>query len=599
MSARPGEELLLGQAGLSLVAAAVSGVLIYLLWGHFGLPLAPGPPFWTPAPAQEGLRLFAALGLPLAMFLPTLVLSVLIRLLGEGREALARRVRFIDAATYLLLPVAVLAVVLWGYLGNGLLAFGLVYLGVVTLKALVLARLLWAGLLHPAGPGDGGLGPRRKTAVFLVAWVVLAAAAAWTGQVSPPLAGEAAFTAHAGTLAAGGDVPGAGLYVHLAAPLFALGGRMALVLAQAGLAALLAVVLLAWLDRAGARPGPAATAVGLVLAAVPVLFATQMVGPLALAMLLVAAGVAVVGRDPGWGSACALSALCLGLGLLGTALIAPALCLAAWGLGRSLVRRVAGPALLCALATAVLAAMTLWALDLWPLGWSAPWDAVLQPWPGGETGPRLTRTMGVAWSAPVLLLALAGLPAALRRFARPALVSLTVGLVYADWLIMGGAPLGPLGPGLPGGPLAVVLPLAVIFLLPALSALNRPWLRLVAGCPALLGLAFTWLLCLAPPLRFAPAAGGGALAGGVGARLGINLQALLPIAPPPSPAPAWWLGGLAAAAAVLAVFVWRAGRRPTGEAGPWTVNEVMAMALCCGCFLAALLVAGAMMPAGA
>lgn len=599
MSARPGEELLLSQVVLGLFTAAVSGLLIYLLWGRFGLPEAPGPPYWSPAPAREGLRAFAALGLPLVVSLPSVVLAVLIRLLGEGREALARRARFLDAATYLLLPVALLSVVLWGNLGNGLAALGLIFLGVVTLKALILARLLWAGLLRPEAREDGGLGPRRKAAAFLVAWMVLAAAAAWTGQVSPPLAGETGFTAQAAALAAGRVAPGAGLYAHLAAPLFALGGRMALVLAQAGLAALLAVVLLAWLDRAGVRPGPAAASVGLVLLSAPVLFATQMLGPLTLAMLLAAAGVYLIGREPGWGAVGGLAVLSLALGLLGTALIAPALCLALWGLGRALSRRAMGPALAAALAAAIMACMGLWSLGLWPAGWSAPWGAVLTPWAGGDSGPRMVRTLGVAWSAPVMLLALAGLPAALRRLGRPAAAALTVGAAYAAWLLAGGAPLGPAGPGLPGGPLAAVLPLAALFLAPALSALNRPWLRLVAGCPAALGLAFTWLLCLAPPLRFAPAAGGGALAAAVDARLNINLEALLPIAPPPSPAPAWWLGGLAGAALVLAVYVWLAGRRPAGEAGPWTVNEVMAMALCCGCFLAALLAAGALMPPGA
>lgn len=634
----------------SLAAAVIAGVLLHLLWNHWGLPDHPLGLGGSGARPQ-GLAAFVALALPAAALLPSLALGGLMLLLprkdSPDQRRLCGRLLRLDAGSYLILPVFLLLPPLWRYLGNGFMALGLCFLGMVTLKAGILLAFLWQGFLRSAVRSGAGLGLKGHAAVFLVVLTLLGLAAAWTNQAVSTASDEVGYLTMAHGLWEHGDLEAVEtvrnqeyksyywarwsdklafgrqkargvLFPYLIAPFYGLGGRLGVLLFFAALMGLLAGQLLAWLDRAGLKPGPAAAAVGLVLASAPVLIASRQVFPDVAAMLLLAIGLrllAALEARP-WSAGlglllvAALMALVkVRLGLLGAGLIlAGALDLAAARLGW---RRALALALAGALGLGV--AAWLGYPEYWPRAAAAPLAQALEqikryaasPWDPVLIfirGVAVDQNYGVLPAAPIFLLALAGVPAALRFRRRISLHVLLPTLLYlaviclTRWQQWYGGFSGP------GRFVAVLLPGAALFLGLCLQALNRPWRRLLALVPAAFGLAYAWLLTLLAQFHYSRSNGVNNLVGALERNLGFSVHHLLPSTFAYSPALNPSLGLAAVAVAALAVVAWRETARapapaPGGDQpGGVSLNEWLSLGLICGLAGGGLLLAAALTP---
>ncbi len=632
----PAPRTLVVQLGVGLAAALVCALLMGMLWAHQDLPDRPLLGAMGQAARPAGLRAFASLALPAVVFLPSLALALLVSLLPPQRRSWAlpavRRALRQDAASYLVLPAMLLLPVLWRELGNGFLALGLLFMGALSFKAAVLLRFLWGGLLKP-WPGESGrLGARGQVAVFVAAMVVLGFAAVWVNQAVSTTAEEAGWLLEAEALQRGPDfaessqeqrqaarefywsggpeqaVPPPGqdtLFALFIAPVQAVGGRLGVLLLFAALMAAMACQLLAWLEEVGAPRGAAAAAAGLVLLSAPVWVAGQQVLPDVPAMLLFVLGLRLLTGLEGRSPSAALGLAVVAAALAGLKLrLAPlAGGLVAWG-GVSLAARRWGwlKATLAGLGLVALAVAGAWWLPRgwWPRAVAFSWGealAQLQEAPGlaraalqALAGLALDQNYGVLVTAPVYLLALAGVPAALARRPRAALQALVPAALYLAavclirWHLWYGGQAGP------GRLLAVALPALALPLAMALEGLRRPWWRLWALVLAALSLAYTWLITLAPAWRFSLPSGVNPLAASLEDALGLFLRQLLPSLLTPSPVLAPWLVGSTALVLLLALAVWRHTRREDAAPVPSpSPREALAVPfICAGLLLGAL-----------
>lgn len=629
-------------AVLGALAAAVAGGLIYLLWSHLHLPDAPPPGFMASFARPYGLAKFMYLGFPLAVWVPTLVLSVLLALDTAPPEGMdRRRILLLDALSYFFLPPVVLLPVLWDQLGNVWLALGLLFMGLLTFKGWLLIRVAWQGFLSPLARRGSRLGWRGQAAVFLVAAVIFLLTAGWVQQAVSSVGAEVDNLLVIHYLGQGEEpLPailversdyqgfywerwdpalrlerqhtGPRILARLLIPAYSLGGRAGVLAALAVLAALLAAQLLAWLEQVGVRPGPAALATLLTMLSAPVFFHAQQVLPAIPAALVLVVGLrmlALVESRPWWGGVGALAAAIL-VTLLAVNLLPVSVGLVVAWFGLALQRqggwRWAWPAM--ALVVTGLGV----GLALVP---AADWPALLrlaladgcregsQAYPWWRTawialrGLGLDQAFGVLFTAPVFLLALGGLPATLARRPGPAVAALLpaglllAAVVHTQWCQWFG------GFAAPGRLVAAVLPVGALFMAPCLAALARPWQRLAVLLPAGLGLAYVWVLTLMPPLRFSSAVGINRLVDVVQGLLSLVIYHLLPSTQLYSPLLSWWVAGAALVVAALAVVTWRS--RSAWPAKPYprlSSNEIAALVLVAAVGLGGLLAAARFNP---
>ncbi|MFH1035090.1 MAG: hypothetical protein V1806_11335 [Pseudomonadota bacterium] len=637
---------------LGLLAAVLTSLLISLLWGHLGLPDRPTMGSLAGDARPWGLRRFAVLAGPLLVFVPSLVLVALAWLLPreldiEQARALVRRGLRLDALSYLMLPVFFALPLAWRNLGSGFTALGLCCLGMITAKGGLLLHLWWRGFGGPQGQA-GALSLRRHLALWLALFTLLGGLALWTDEAVSTASDEVGYLIFAHSLARHGTLdPSAtlagqefarfywGRWSHdlgfaleqvrgvlfplVLAPPYFLGGRLGVMLFYAGLMALLAGQLLAWLRECGLRAPMAALATGLVLASAPVLLLSQQVFPDVPGMLLLVVGLRLLWHLPRrpW---LAGPGLVLVGGLLAgfkSRLLPLSAGLALVGLAELLAARLGWRRALALMAAGALGLGLLLAYmpeAWWPAAVRVHLDQAayqthrvfypLQPLVIFCRGLLLDQNFGLLVAAPVLLLALAGLPAGLRHFRRPSLhllIPATLYLLvmcYTRWFQWYGGFAGP------GRFLAIVLPPAALFLALSLQALWRPWLRLLAAVPALLGLLYTWLNLLIPQLRFSRPVGVNPLVEAVQTGLGLSLHHLLPSTFVRSPALYPWALACLVLCAALGAWTWRqaghgfpaspgapsatAATAATADAGP--ANEALtlalALALMAGGFLA-------------
>jgi hypothetical protein len=628
------------QMFLGLTAAVLAGLLLHGFWELFGLPDRPGPAAWGELVRPWGLRRFVSVALPAAAVLPTLVLGLISFLLaGAGPEARehCRQAQRFDAYTYFLLAAGVVLVLVWNVFGNGTLALGLIYLVLTTAKTAILLRLAWRAILGPARASGRPLGRRGLAVVFLVSLMAFALPAPWLAQTVSAGAGESVHLMQAHKVAGGRlatlaperpgtaqrgfywreaapetpDRPGGALtplFALLITPAYAAAGRLGVLLLQAGFLALGTVVLLSWLQACGVRAGPGAAAAGLALTSAPVFIAGGMALPEAPAMLLVLCGLRLLAwaRRRPWSALpliVAASLLLAGLDLRYAAL-AGGLLLLGWYevLRRPLGSLGAGVAVAAPVAALALAVLGPWG---WPPALAqavaentAWWRQALYWWTplaafGG--GLFLDQAYGLLITAPVLLLALGGLPLSLRRRPGPSLQYLIpaglhlAAMCFTGWYRWHG------GSAPPGLLAVVILPPLALFMAPVLSALARPWWRLTLWLPATAGLFYTWLLTLLPWLRLARPGMKNPLLLSASRRLGLDLSR---VAPSGFGEMAEILPALAVALAAAAFYGACAWRLPplAGEPPRWRANEALALALALSLAAWALVWAGRPLP---
>ncbi|MFZ5586002.1 MAG: hypothetical protein ACOZHQ_08750 [Thermodesulfobacteriota bacterium] len=633
--------------GLGLLAAAGAAALTWLLWDQAGLGDRALAGSLAAAARPRGLRLFACLATPLAAWLTSLALGLILWLAPPTARAhrpeLPRHLLRADALIYLALPACAALPMVWSQLGNGLAALGLIHLGLVTAKAGLLAWALWgAGLAAAPEPGRG-LGVKRQAAVCLAAWVVLGSLAGWghqalssasdevgylliahslarhhTSDVHPAVAAgeqEAFYWARWSPELAFGADQARGLFPWLITPAYWLGGRLGVLVFLAGLLALTLGQLLSWLAECRIRPGPAAAAAALACLSAPVLLISQQVFPDTAGMLLFVLGLRLLLRleDAPWPRGLGLAACALAMAALKSRLAPLAGGLALVGAAQLLARRL-GWRTAAALFAAVLAVAGLlaaflpqawWPAGVWPQVDVARWNLerayyFLQPVVVLVRGLALDQTFGLMFTAPIFLLALAGLPAGLKHHRRPVLQLLiplaiyVIILAYTRWFQWYGGFAGParfLAACLP----ALALPLAL-----ALGALWRPWRRLALWFVAAAGLIYALLANLVAQFRYARPLGVNPLVAALQDHLGLDLHHLLPSAFTLSPTLRPWAALALALAAVLAWLTWRdqaAASAPEPAASPdQTALELTLLPLTLALALLGLLAAGRLMP---
>lgn len=616
------------QLGMGVAASLICALLLEMFWAHQGLADRPLLGALAQAARPQGLEFFVTLALPAAVFLPSLILAIIIWLLPperrgqvepEIREALRQ-----DAVSYLILPAMLLLPMVWRELGNGFLAAGLLFLGALTFKTSIVLRLLWKAHLRRRPGQDDAMSFRGQAAVFVALWMVLGLAAVWVNQAVSTTGEEAGLLLEAEAYRRGpgfvasqedqrlaakefhwpleeGQAPprmkSGGVFALFIAPLQAAGGRLGVLLFFAGLLAFTGLQVLLWLEEAGLPRGPSAAAAGLVLFSAPVLVIGQQALPDAPAMLLWAIGLRLLvrlDRHPwaaGLGAACTAAVMVwLKLRLAG---LAGGLAVAG---GAYLLGRRWGwlKAFLLGLALLGLAAACLWQAPQawWPKALAFSWGealALMREAPSlvraaahALAGLALDQNYGVLTAAPIYLLALAGIPAAIRLHRRPALLALLPAALYLAsicllrWHLWHGGQAGP------GRLIAVALPALALPLAVALEGLNRPWRRLWALAPALLGLFYAWLLTLAPAWRFSLPTGVNPLLASLEEAMGLFLRQLAPSLFVPSAAFAPWLVGALALGLIWGIAVWRQAKGKNQAPAGLGEREALAVALICG-----------------
>lgn len=601
--------------GLGLLAAAGAALLTWFFWGQSGLGDRALVGSLAAAARPRGLRLFACLAPALAAWPASLVLGLILRLAPEDvrrrRPDLPRRLLRLDALTYLALPACAGLPLVWSQIGNGLAALGLAYLGLIAVKAGLLVAALWRTELIAAPEPGRGLGLKRQVAVCLAAWVVLAGLAGWGHQALSSASDEVGYLLIAHSLArhATSEVKAVveageheafywarwspelafaahqagGVFPWLIAPAYWLGGRLGVLVFLAGLLALTLGQLLSWLAECRLRPGPAAAAAGLTCLAAPVLLISQQVFPDTAGMLLFVLGLRLLLRleETPWLRGLGLIACVLAMAALksrltplagGLALVGAAQIAARW-LGWRLVAGGVAAVLVAAGLMAFFLPRPWWPAWLWSqvdvLRWNLERAYYLaQPLVVLARGLALDQTFGLVFTAPIFLLALAGLPAGLRFRPRPMLQLLAplivyvLVLAYTRWFQWYGGFAGParfLAAGLP----ALALPLAL-----CLGALARPGLRLVAWVMAAATLIYAFLANLVAQFRYARPLGVNPLVAALQDHLGLDLHHLLPSTFTHSPALYPWALAALALAGGLAWLTWRhqaAGEAPAPE----------------------------------
>ena len=619
---------------LGLLAAVLTSLLLSLLWSNLNLPDRPAVGALAPDARPWGLGRFVVLAGPLLLLASSLVLVCLLGLLPRELEparaqALTRRSLRLDALSYLALPVFFVLPLVWRSLGNGFAALGLCYLGLATAKGCLLLHLWWQGFAKPAGVWPKALSPRGHLALWLALFTLLGGLALWSDEAVSTASDEVGYLIFAHSLASHGTLDpsdtlkgqefkqfywgrwshdlGFGLdqvrgvlFPLLLAPPYFLGGRLGVMIFYAGLMALLAGQLWAWLRESGLRPGPAALAAALVLSSAPVLLLSQQVFPDTPGMLLLVLGLRLLYHLPSrpWlgglgvlvvagllaGLKSRMGPLAVGLTLVGLAEF-----LAARLGWRRTLWLLAGAALALALLAQWLPAA--W----WPAGIKNHLDQAayqmkraiypLQPLVIFARGLLLDQNFGLLVASPVLLLALAGLPAGYRFYRRPSLhllipAALYLLLVcYTRWFQWYGGFAGP------GRFLAVLLPPAALFLGLGLQAAVRPWQRLLWAAPVAWGLIYTWVNLLVAGFRFSRPVGVNPLVEALQGGLRLELFHLLPSTFVRSPGLYPWAFICLAACAALGYAAWQAAAwPPTAASAPsgreWPrVMQIQALAL--------------------
>ncbi|MCB2190888.1 MAG: hypothetical protein KQI62_04945 [Deltaproteobacteria bacterium] len=632
LNKKPASLHLAGCAILSLVAM----VTLRWLWGYLVLPdTVPADPWDCVQP--WGLRRFVFLGLPGICLAASLGLELLLWLAptprGPALAGVASRVRAWDLASYGLLGAVALGAWWWGRPGSGMLPLALGVVALLAAKAALLLRLLWLAWLRPLeGPA---LGWRRHVAVFLTVFFIMGATSLWVKQASSTAGDEVSYLLMAQSLAQHGTLDqeatvrgkefrefyfcrwSDGLRwtmesSHSYFPLFlypayALGGRLGVMLFFAGIMALLAGQLYAWLLRAGLGKGAAALSAGLVLFTTPVLCLGQHALSEAPGMLLLVIGMRLAGTAP-------RRPLAAGLGLLAVTacLYFVKFRLAALGGGLLLAggfwwlesRVGARRALLTALGAAVVAVLAVLALSAgcWPhsylwgcasfseelrygLDMWARCDRLYTPLWVMFGGLALDQTFGLLLTAPVMLLALAGIPAALRRHLRPAAVALVPVIVYVGMVCLMRWYRWQGGFDLPARLYLVAFPALALFLGVMLSALARPWWRLVAWATALWGLAYTLVMVMIPALRWGRSGMINPVVSLVQRRSGLEFYHLLPSTFVYSPLLPWFAVLTALSLLGLAWLAWR--NTSPGRQGAWRLSAKEVVVLVSGLALLA------------
>lgn len=630
--------MLVWHAVLGAVLAVGCGLLLRQMWLHLGLPDEPLPGFMADYAKPSGLGRFVFLAFPLAAWLPTLGLVLLEAFSPAPAQRLqGRRTRLLDAVSYLLLPGLVVITVIWEQLGNAWLALGLCYLGLVTYKGWLLIALLWRGYLDPEVRPRPTLGRGAQAAAWLCAFLILGLSSLWVQQAVSSVGDEVGYTIMTHSLVTHGDIdPGPTvegkeyqafywarfsprmafdiergrtlIFPYVLAPAYALGGRPGLLLFLAAVTALLAVQILAWLEGIGVRAGPAAATAAMVTFCAPVFFLSQQVYPDIIGALAVVVALRLMTALP-------RHTWAVGLGVLAAAafLVALKFRLAPVALGLIVTwLYLAVSTRLGTLATLLLGVL---GLILVAAVW---WFTPLSTWLTGHlahilagckgdygwwrtagiflNGLALDQSFGIISTAPVFLLALAGLPLAFRRFPGAALgVALPLLLLLeavhqARWCQWYG------GFATPGRFLVVMLPACAVFLAPVVSALSRPWWRVLVLLPAVASAAYVWVLTLLPQLRFSGALGINRLVQVLEGRLGFPLYHLLPSAFTYSPLQTAWLVALLGGALILALLAWRRSRPETRPTSPLVPEEGLLTALLLLGLLGIWLVGARLMP---
>lgn len=617
---------LAGMLALGLATAGLGGLLLREFWIHLE-PVAWLPPEHLGANNPAGLEGLLTFGVPALLFTPTAILAVLGWLAGpaDGDDAILRRHVLLDAVSYLALPVALMILYLWPMVGNGFLALGLAVLGLVAYKSYVLLSYLWRTVLSGEG-APRGPSWRGRLAVFLTAAALFGMAAPWVDQSLSTAGDEVSYLLLTHSLVVDGGLEvgpsvergdwkefywgrwhkemahsqeelGTSLYPALLAPAYWLAGRLGVLLMNAAAMGLTAVLLLGWLAGCGLDRRSSALAVLLAVLSAPVFVMAQMAWPDSLGMLVLAAGLRLSGAQAAgrWLRLAGLAAATLLLALLKTRLAAMGAGLVlAWLLdelhGRWRWRGVLiGTG---ALAAAALGALALWGTAALPAeirqAWHEQWPRVAwwQPAWIFAKGMALDQAYGVLPAAPVLILALAGLPVTLRRLPRPSLY-----LLGAAGGLMGSLVLGRFfvwygGFAGPGRFISAMLPACALFMVIPVCRLSQGgWPRALMWLLAAPSLLYTWLLLVHPQWRFARSTGGNALLADLQQSLDLELFQLFPSSFAWSPATGFWLAALLLGAGGLAVWFWRAdGEEPTfGSLGMGRVRSLtVALALALG-----------------
>ncbi len=561
------------QVVFSLLVACTAGVLLYTLWDHLGLPQQAQPLWgWSPN-APSGLGYFASICLPLATWLPTAAMGLMIRLAqpmrNEASVVVCFRILSLDAATYLLLPGFILLPVLWRELGNGLAALGFAYLALWTTKGVLLAWM--AGEILPDAK-------KEDTVIWLgllvSVWVLLLIPAMWVMQTTPLGMREAAYLkgalswlpdwmAKVDARPVGGNL----YYGVILAPFTLVGGRIGGILLSTLCGAASLTLISNWLWRSG-RLAPVVCA-ALAVASAPVWSVFWSVGPEALGMLLLALAMWGMKR-PGLAPFCGLH-----LGLLDQAYLPAAALVSAWGLyeiWKAGYARVSWSRWILVLASlAGLAASQIWHTQ--------------EAMPPVSFGLELRRLLLVA---PVWLFALAGLPVRLRRHPKDALWLLALPvMIYLHSLV---APLL----GLSGDAeriSLICLPIMSWFMMPSTLALASPWRRLALAGPAALTLGYTWLATFLPHLH-PTLQNNEVLLPALGSALGVEIGRNLPLGASTAPNVVWF-GLWLAALAWMGWKAWQVEERAENE--PWQPSgtlEVYTLVLGLGALTVLLLISG-------
>jgi hypothetical protein len=243
-----------------------------------------------------------------------------------------------------------------------------------------------------------------------------------------------------------------------------------------------------------------------------------------------------------------------------------------WGWRRALTWTGLGLAALLALAVLTpsrwwpspLAQM--WSLAVFQMTKAGAW------WQPGSiffSGLALDQNFGLLLAAPLMLLALAGLPAGLRLWPRPFGHLLAPALLYLGLVCLTRWFQWYAGFSIPGRFVAVLMPLAALPLGLVLAALNRPWLRLALWLPAAWGGLYAALASLLPQMRFSRPVGVNPLVEALSGALNLEMFHLLPSTFTLSPAMRPWAWGVALGGALLTVLVWaRAGLATAPASGP-------------------------------